>query len=655
MDELVAALERASRRRAAGPAAAVAAVAIAGAIWSSRAATPSSPMIAPVAACGKRAQIAAVWNARARDTYLATERFRYRAEEAGWFDWYARELETAYAASCARGEARRIACLDEAVDDLRAATGRVDRLNWPSLRAIDRCGRPLREVDLGGGAQIDCPRLSLDGTQIVLDRGGTNFLRNLGSGELQPIDLVPPFSWQADGSIAGVDAQHRIAVFDPLTRRTRQTFELAGELIDVAADLSHAAVVVDGQLAIVPLAGEAPRDKPSAISPLSEHLGSFSPDGQRLAWLTVDAVTAWWLRIDDLGDRTHDSIRMRISGGPIGSTVYWIDPVTVVVSGSASDTPSSDLWRVHVDPGRGVRQPPQILRHMEAFDGMLVCDARADKLLVRHIHLEPSNFVIDRGVRVPLSSAGVVMGLRAVDRARQRVLVSPDLGSTQWSWMSFDGMHVEPVPALEGLSFAAPYASEIAALDLRNETPVYVAFDGAGREQIRIPIEAARGTMPQMHCAARGCVVKWEAEDGGVIVTIEGHEIGRPVHLEGREFSARLTWELSDDGRQLVVSRGAEILIYDLMASTLRRVPVAGAAFVQWAAFSPDGTIVLSAVASDPATGQFLVARLDAAGRAQPLWRGAAWVSGLKALDDHRVIVATTAFPTRLKLLRDSP
>jgi hypothetical protein len=90
-----------------------------------------------------------------------------------------------------------------------------------------------------------------------------------------------PLRWLPDGSIVGFDDQQKIAVVDPATNRVIRSLDPGGPAVDVSPDLRDAAVFVDGQLSIVPIAGGKSLVEPIAVGGEWPR-ARFSPDGQRL-------------------------------------------------------------------------------------------------------------------------------------------------------------------------------------------------------------------------------------------------------------------------------------------------------------------------------------------------------------------------------------
>src|SRR5262249_5644687 len=144
-------------------------------------------------------------------------------EDAGWFDEYARALEAEYAAWCGRADPLRIACLDDATEDLRAAVSRADRHYWPRLRALDRCGTASREVDLGGISSGGRVRLSPEGRKLLVVAGGhAPVIQELARSDGRRLDLAVPLRWLPDGSIVGFNRAGRLELAAPTARRRRQ-------------------------------------------------------------------------------------------------------------------------------------------------------------------------------------------------------------------------------------------------------------------------------------------------------------------------------------------------------------------------------------------------------------------------------------------------
>ncbi|HEX7838203.1 MAG TPA: hypothetical protein VF469_12100, partial [Kofleriaceae bacterium] len=460
-----------------------------------------------------------------------------------------------------------------------------------------------------------------------------------------------------DGSIVGEDDHGEIAVVDPATGRTRQTFAASGQLVDVSSDLRHVARVLDGKLAVAPLAGGAPLMEPIATSPGWFAGGSFSPDGRRFgAFVNALAIGPAklpkpTLYIDDLASRRRVALAFRLHLNGRGATeVRWLDATSFVVSGSAITEIAADLWRVRLDPTGSFAEPPQILQRSERDTILAPGDVQAGKLLITRVTISNQNAMIDGGSLAPLPRS-ISLRLAAVDRARGLLLAATDLPQTHWVWMSLDGSRVEPIAALDGLTGAVASPTGLAALDLRSEPPAYVALDEAGTEVLRVPIDAPHGERPTLRCGLSRCLVKWVAGGSAYTVAIEGRTVGAPVRHDVPELASRITpWALAPDGKSIAVPIGpwsAALVVYDLEHAALHRVTSEACQFVQLLWFSPDGALLLSCKSGVDS----LLVRREAAGRERALWHGEAPVVSTVPLDDHRVVVTMFSYQLRLGLL----
>jgi hypothetical protein len=661
MDALLDALDRATRARTVWWAAAALAVLAAGAALGVVATRGTRPGVTAPARCGKRDQIAAVWSPGARAAYIATADTPATREDAGWFDWYAHALGAEYAAACGLAEPQRIACLDDAVDDLRAAIARPRRTWWPRLRAPDLCAAPLRERDLGDAGSGEAMRLSADGRQLlVVAKDRPAIVRELDGSGRRPLALATPLKWLSDGSIVGEDRAGRVAVVDPATDQTTQTFEGRGQLIDVSADLRHAAWLAGTTLSIAPLAGGAPLFEPLAADPRFWSGGGFSPDGGRFA-AVVDAGRVVvdghpsLLYVDSLASRQRDTIVCRLHVNGSGTTgLRWLDPESFVLTGSATAETAGDLWRLRVDATGRFSGPPLVLRRSEPDTVWYPQDARAGRLLIGRTRTVEQNLMIDGESSALRPRSVSLLRLAAADRARRRLLAAMDRAQTRWVWMSLDGARVEPIAALDGLSSVTAGPSGLAALDLRGEPPAYVALDEAGTELVRLPLAAARGAHPTLRCGTPRCLVKWLDGDTAVTVTIEGRTVGAPVRRPGPALASTfMPWDLSPDATSIVVPTepwSSGFTRYDLQHSVAHTVTSELCRVVRRVWFLPGGALALSCGSPDHSLA-FALVRRDAAGRERALWQGEAWVAWLVALDDRRLIVSTVSYQTRMVLL----
>lgn len=658
MDELLDALERAGQTRRAWWAAAAAAVGSIAVV----AASTRTPSHASLPACGLRDQIAVIWNPGVRARYLSQAQFSDSArEDAGWFDWYARELDSVYAAACSRADTPRLACLDGAVEDLRTATLRAERVYWPRLRALDRCGTTLREVagaglNLGNGQP---PHLSPDARQLLITgRDRVPVIRQLDGGGSRPLaSRLEPLRWLPDGTILGLGDHERLTVIDPSSDRTVRAFDVKGHVIDVSDDLQYVAVFEHDSLEITRIGGGEPLLVHSAGNQTSMtrvSFGRFSPDARRFAWVDGGQV---WFHIDDIVGGHRETLKFRLHEYGTGDVfVRWLDTDSVVVNGSSTSGVAGDLWRVRVDATGAVAEPPQILYRAESDTTWALEDVRAGKLLIERTTLATQNFLIDGQSSSLLVSPLSRFHLLTPDRAHRRVLAATGMLRNKWVWMSIDLVTVQPIAALDGLSRPVVTDSGIAALDLRGDVPAYVALDDAGAEVVRAPIEAARGARPTISCATSRCLVMWAAGAGTYSVTIEGHDVGEVTRRDQLDLARVEAWALAPDGNSVVVRMfsslpNSVLSLYDLEHATLRQLPseicVQG---VQRVHFSPSGELLMTCPVPAQGDLEFLIVRRDMAGHERVQWRSRAWIASMAPIDEDRMIVSTISYQNRLGL-----
>jgi len=658
MDELLDALERAARPRGRWW---LAAAVVVGAGIALAAGAARNPERAAPTVCGKREQIAQIWNPEARARYLVGAATAAGAEDTGWFDWYARALDAAYSKSCG-GEPRRIACLDDAVEDLRAATAREDRRYWSRLRAIDRCGAATRERDLGDMSGGESARLSADGRRLLIrSMNRKAVIRELDGGGRRPLALAAPLRWLPDGTLVGQGADGRIVVGDPDTERTIRSFEGRGDLVDVSSDLGHVARLVDGKLSVAPLAGGAPVTEPLATNPGWWAGGSFSPDGRRFV-AVVNALAVGrtnlpgsTLYIDDLASRHRVARAFRLNLNGIGSTaVRWLDSTSFAISGSGIAETAGDLWRVRLDATGDVAEPPQILQRSEPGAFLLVEDVHGAKLLLTRVQIMDQNLMIDGDAVSPVPRSASLLRLAAVDRARTRLLAATDPAQTHWVWMSLDGSSVAPIAALDGLTSVVASPTGLAALDLRGERPVYVALDEAGAELERVPLEAPHGVRPALRCNASRCLVKWVTAGVAYTSTIDGHAVAAPVRREAPELaSVFMPWDFAPDGTSIAVPTdpwSASLVRYDLERGSAHRETSEACAVVHLLRFLPDGALAMSCK-THRSEFDFALVRRDAAGHERELWHGEGLVGAVVGLDDHRMVASLISYQLGLVLV----
>jgi hypothetical protein len=434
-----------------------------------------------------------------------------------------------------------------------------------------------------------------------------------------------------------------------------RSLDLGGSVVDVSPDLRNAAVVVDGRLSIVPIAGGQPLVEPVEVGGEWPR-ARFSPDGRRFAVVTALEMAPGSLYIDDLVARHRETVVFRAHEHGTGFTeVRWLDPTSLVVSGSAIAEVQGDVWRLRVDSSGRLVAPPQILVRSDRDMVLLVHDAQPGKLLVDRVRLAVQNLVIDGDATSQLPGSPSRLSPVATDRAHRRVLAATDASSTRWAWMSLDGSSVAPIAALDGLRAAVAGPTGVAALDLRSEPPVYVAFDEAGVALARLPIDAARGAKPTLRCGASRCLVKWAVGEVAYTAAIEGHTVAPAIRRDLPELVApRVPWEISDDGTQIAFGTSPyskALIIYDLERSVSRQVTSDALDQIQRGWFLRDGSLVLAGMGrrSDTEIGFALIKR-DPRGHERVLWRGDAWITGFVPFDDRRMIVSTLSYQFRLGL-----
>jgi hypothetical protein len=654
MDELLDALQRAARSDRAWWLAAVAGAGIAALALASTGRFAPDPAVV----CGKRDEIASVWNPIVRVGYVSrAESLETALEDAGWFDWYARALDAEYATSCGRPDATRVACLDAAVEDLRTAIARSERDLWPRLRAIDRCGTALREIDIGSLSYGENARLSPDLRQVLVFGSGVASIRQLDGSASRSFDLQGfPMRWRSDGSLITSVGSGRIEILDEAGRRTTRSTGSDGRLMAVSSDLRLMAVDSRGSVTIQPLGGGDPVRDPIASNEGMLSPAAFSPDDRRFAMIALDPRSSNTLYIDDLVSRRRVALRFRLHVYGTGIRgVSWLDPNAVLIGGSALAGVEGDVWRVRVDTTGRLTGPPQVVLHGVRDAASEVRDVRSGRLLVQRSAMATQNLLLDGDSSSLLPGSGSRLMPRSADRARHRVLAATNPLGTRWAWMSQDDARVQPITSrveplsgLDGVRDPVVSPTGIAALDLRGAPPVYVAYDEAGVVRARIPIEAARGARPRLRCGDASCLVMWTAGAVAYTSRIVGDTIEAPVRHDQPDVVGILDWELSRDGERVAgISPAFDALIlYDLAGSVTRIAKRTEYRELQRVRFLPDGALLVSAASGR----EFFLLRRDATGHERVLWRGPSYLAAIVPLDEHRTLVSTISWQYRISL-----
>jgi hypothetical protein len=595
----------------------------------------------------------------ARTTYLAAGGDAELArQDAAWFDDYAHALDRAYADACGRAAPAVIQCLDDAIGDLRAALTRHERAYWPRLRAIDRCGKPWRERDLGPGLNGEEGLLSPNTKQIALAGDARpTMIRNLTDLTQHEVAIAKPVRYLADGSLVGASAKDEIIVFDPATQNVRHLAPPRGTVIDVSADLTLVAAWSDGLVTIAPIAGGAPVTPPFPWKYKPQ--GQFSPDGHSFAM--TNGLT---LVVDDLVTKKRTQLPFRAHLYSVGiPTVRWLANTQLLVNGSAVATTAGNLWRLRLDRNGQLAGPPEIWVASEPDTQVFVSDARDGRILFGRVHIVTRNFVLDHGVRTELISPGKVLYPSSLDLSHHRVLVITSLRYWRWAWMSLEGGPITPLSGLDDMVpvIVMPYG--LIALDPRGETPSLVVLDDRGNERSRLTMPWARGNDPRLRCGSTRCVVRWAgaADAGAVTIDVDRDgrlTLGRLQHYADREVPlGDADWSVSPDATSFVlVKLRSSLLRYDLEHGSVHPMTAPAFANMQQVAFTPDGGLLLSGLL-DPSARPDIYALVKRArdGRETVLSRNDEWVSNILPIDDQKTLISSVAFQIRFSLLEAPP
>jgi serine/threonine protein kinase len=611
-------------------------------------------------ACGKRDQIAGAWNTIVRAGYLAAAiDLETAREDAGWFAWYAAALEADYAASCERSDAQRIACLDDAVDDLRAAVVRSDRELWPRLRAIDRCGTVWRERDLGQlhGDGAAHALLSTDGRHaFVFGDGYVPTMRAFDGSEQREIAKISLVRSLPDGTLAGENDDAELVVYDPTIDRTIRTFAGVRNVVDVSSDLRVVARQIDDRVEVAPIASGPALVAPIANSAGAFAQGAFSPDDRRLAVIARSELRSPVLYIDDLASRHRAMLAVRLHQRGIGNSgLLWLDSASVVVTGSAIAPIAGDLWRVRVDDNGAVVEPPQVLRRGDLDTATILQDIQRRTLLASRFHISAPRYLIDETSSSLLPGSGLLwpgsdVALFPVARnhTSQRLLAATNASRTRWAWMPLDLSSASHLRSLDGVRDPVLSPTGIAAIDRRSQPPAYVSFDEDGVELARVPIHAARGAQPALRCGTQRCVAMWVTDGAAYTMTVEDRAIGPVVRHDDPALARMFGWDLAPGGHLVAgtVVPDGRLVFYDLDRAVARPV-TSLCKLAQKIRFLSDGTLLL--VCEEP--GEFVLVSRDPQGRERIRWHGTAWIEEMVPFDDHRVVMSTVVWEERLVAL----
>jgi hypothetical protein len=342
------------------------------------------------------------------------------------------------------------------------------------------------------------------------------------------------------------------------------------------------------------------------------------------------------------------------------ATLRWLDDAHLLVNGSAVADIMGDLWRLHIDRNGRLVGPPEIWIAGERNTTMDFSDLHGGQILVHRSYVAPRNFVLDHTTHMDLLSSGQSMYPVDLDRLHHRVLVSTNISHTQWAWMSLDGAQVTPLLGFDDLDQIVFAPHGLLAIDARTEPPNLIAFDDRGSERSRIALPMTRDRHPEVRCGPPRCVVRWSGDHDTEVVVIDDDHEGRPTLGRLLRYAERATprgrggWDVSPDGNWIAAPKffTKTIVLYDLKHGTIRQWVCEKCKEVQRVRFTPDGgLLIFGDLGTLPTADRFVLVKRAPDGSEKLLMRSDQWVPIFLPIDDHKILINSISYQSRLSLL----
>ncbi|MBZ0238388.1 MAG: hypothetical protein K8M05_39110, partial [Deltaproteobacteria bacterium] len=604
------------------------------------------------------AAVDAVWTSAARRAYRDQERIQPIDDELAWIDDYARRWSELRREAClarpGTHHPRTEACLDAALDDLRAAVSRTD-VYWPALPALSDCRSAPREpvtfpVTVGIGPQ-GVAVLSPDGRRIAVSSlGGEPYVIAADPKALEPTPVAGARvvgDWLPDGRILVQLPDGRQAL-RPATGGADRPLPGKGDLLftqvnTIAPDGSRVAVADERGVSVLAATDGAEL----ATVPGAAHELAWEPDGRRLAIVSRDLGTLTLLDTRN-GALARLPIGVHARGlGEIGTA--WLAPGRIVISGAIGASTTFGVYGLELDErSRLVRAPelryrppgPQILRLFDAAAGhVLLHNASGRQRLLRWHE--------DRVTEYPASFKDV--RIIALDRTRDLALgLSGDqlhlvdlVGNTRTMVSADDATH-----AFGGLRDGRAFQARRLAperWELVERTPT-----GEGQ---RLPFTWKADQMtPLVRCAPAApehCVLTARAGDTLVYARLTGDAVGPLRRITGVTGSI----DVATDGQRLFAPYAdARVAAIDIDTGKVTVVADTGlhctARHARQDPTDPDRFWTVHLCAD-----RFAIGELRAGGTYREVAASDGWISGIEVLAGGELVYSAMDWDPQLQLL----
>ncbi len=604
------------------------------------------------------AAVESVWTSDARRAYRDRERIQPIDDELAWIDDYARRWSRARREVCLARPGtlhpRADACLDAALDDLRAAVARSDAY-WPALRSLDDCRAAPRApvtfpVTVGVGPQ-GVAVLSPDARRIAVSGlDGDPYVIAADPKAPQPEPVIGARlvgDWLPDGRLLVQLADGR-QVLRPATGGPDQPLPGTGDLLftqvnTIAPDGSRIAVADEIAVTVLATSGGAVL----ATVPGPAHELAWEPDGRRLAIVSRDLSTLTLLDTRN-GGTTRLPIGLHSRGlGEIGTA--WLAPGRLVVSGAISASTTFGVFSLELNDGsRHARAPelryrpptPQILRLFDAAAGqVLLHNASGRQRLLRwhedRVTEYPASFkdiriiALDRTRALALGLSGDQLHLFDVGTGTRTMVSADDVTH------AFGGLR-------DGRAFQARrLAPEQWELVERTPTGEGQRLSFTWRADQMTPLIRCAPSAPQ-HCVLTG-----RAGDTLVYARVTGDTVG-PLH---RITGVTGAIDVAADGKRLVAPyKDARVAAIDIDSGKVTVLASTGlpctARHARQDPDEPDRFWMVHLCAD-----RFAIGEIRAGGTYREVAASDGWISGIEVLAGGELVYSAMDWDPQLQLL----
>ncbi len=604
-----------------------------------------------------------MWTTGARRAYRDHDRIQPIDDELTWLDDFARRWSQLRRQACLDGPTdlhpRTVACLDEALIDLRAAITRTD-VYWPVLPSLDDCRAAPRgpitfPVTVGVGPQ-GVAVLSPDGRRIAVSSlAGDPYIIIADPKAPRPEPITGARlvgDWLADGRVLVQfpDGRQvlRLAPASGSAPALDQPLPGTGDLLytqinTVSPDGTRLAVTDDRGTHVLAVAD----GRELATVPGLAHELAWEPDGRRLAVVSRDLGT-----LTLLDTRSGATTRLPIglhsrSLGEIGTA--WLAPGRIVLSGALSMTTTFGVWTLELDDASRLTRAPemryrpprgQILRLFDAAAGqVLVHDASGRQRLLRwhgdRITEYPAHFkdvrimALDRTRKLALGLSGEQLHLFDVDAGSRTMIDADDVTH------AFGGLR-------DGRAYQArklaPHRWELVERTATGEG-ARLAFDWPA-DHVTPLVRCAPSAPDRCVVLARGGDVLWFAP-------LVGDTLGKAHRIDGVTGST----DVAADGTRLFAPyRDARVAAIDITSGAVTVLAETGqpcaARIVRQDPGEPDRFWMVHLCAD-----RFAIGEVRSGGAYREVASSDGWISGLEVLAGGDLVYSAMDWDPQLQLI----